>query len=224
MLLDNGRTAALADHDRPAGAALHPLLGLPERLPGLRAGRRPRLRLALPGADRRDPLPAAARHVTPRSTRRCRTPRPCAAPATRCARSRSTSPRRWSTCAPRSSTPSGKDILPRTGGVPACPAWVLRSPRLLGRGQRAASAEPQAGRPVGPDPPAAAAADRLDRHPRRPRPAAGVVPRLVGHGPGMTAHRRRARPRPHPRRDRRGEPPRPLPLPPRPPRAPGKRR
>ena len=47
--------------DRPPGAALHPLLGLPERLPGLRAGRRPRLRLALPGPDRRDHLPAAAR-------------------------------------------------------------------------------------------------------------------------------------------------------------------
>ena len=47
--------------DRPAGAALHPLLGLPERVPGLRAGRRPRLRLALPRPDRRDPVPAAAR-------------------------------------------------------------------------------------------------------------------------------------------------------------------
>ena len=53
VLLDNGRTAALADHDRPAGAALHPLLGLPERVPGLRAHRRSRLRLGLPGTDRR---------------------------------------------------------------------------------------------------------------------------------------------------------------------------
>ena len=46
---------------RPPGAALHPLLGLPQRLPGLRARRRPRLRLGLPRPDRRDPQPAAAR-------------------------------------------------------------------------------------------------------------------------------------------------------------------
>ena len=45
---------------RPAGAALHPLLCLPQRLPGLRAGRRPRLRVGLPGSDRRDPQPADA--------------------------------------------------------------------------------------------------------------------------------------------------------------------
>ena len=44
---------------RPAGVALHPLLGLPERLPGLRAHRWARLRLGLPGPDRRDPQPAA---------------------------------------------------------------------------------------------------------------------------------------------------------------------
>ena len=43
---------------RPPGAALHPLLGLPELVPGLRAGRRPRLRLGLPRPDRRDPQPA----------------------------------------------------------------------------------------------------------------------------------------------------------------------
>ena len=44
-------------HRRPPGAALHPLLGLPQRLPGVRAGRRPRLRLGLPGPDRRHPHP-----------------------------------------------------------------------------------------------------------------------------------------------------------------------
>ena len=49
-------------HARAAGAALHPLLGLPERLPGLRADRRPGLRLGLSGPDRRDPDAAAARH------------------------------------------------------------------------------------------------------------------------------------------------------------------
>ena len=47
MLLDNGRTDVLADEVGRAGAALHPLLGVPERLPGLRAHRRPRLRLGL---------------------------------------------------------------------------------------------------------------------------------------------------------------------------------
>ncbi len=35
VLLDNGRTAALADPAGRAGAALHPLLRVPERLPGL---------------------------------------------------------------------------------------------------------------------------------------------------------------------------------------------
>ena len=46
---------------RPRGAALHPLLRLPQRLPGLRAHRRARLRLGLPGPDRRDPVAAAHR-------------------------------------------------------------------------------------------------------------------------------------------------------------------
>ena len=38
MLIDNGRTKVLADPVGPRGAALHPLLGLPERVPGLRDG------------------------------------------------------------------------------------------------------------------------------------------------------------------------------------------
>ena len=61
VLLDNGRTAVLADPDGRAGAALHPLLGLPQRLPGLRADGRARLRLGLSGADRRGAQPAADR-------------------------------------------------------------------------------------------------------------------------------------------------------------------
>ena len=88
---------------RPPGAALHPLLGLPERLPGLRAGRRPRLRLGLPRPDRRHPHPATAGHRRASWTPRCRTPRRCAAPATRCARWPSTSPRCWCTCGSGSS-------------------------------------------------------------------------------------------------------------------------
>ena len=60
ILLDGGRTDVLADEVGRAGAALHPLLGLPERLPGLRARRRPGLRVRLSRPDRRDPHAAAA--------------------------------------------------------------------------------------------------------------------------------------------------------------------
>ena len=61
MLLDNGRTRVLADEVGRRGAALHPLQRLPQRLPRLLAHRRTRLRLGLPGPDRRDPHPAAPR-------------------------------------------------------------------------------------------------------------------------------------------------------------------
>ena len=49
-------------HARAPGAPLHPLLGVPERLPGLRADRRPGVRIGLSGTDRRDPDATAARH------------------------------------------------------------------------------------------------------------------------------------------------------------------
>ena len=58
VLLDNGRTAALADQAGRPGAALHPVLGLPERVPGVRAGRRARVWLGVPGPDRRGAVPA----------------------------------------------------------------------------------------------------------------------------------------------------------------------
>ena len=61
ILLDNGRTKVLADPKGPLGPALHPLLGLPEHLPGLRADRRPCLQLGLSRPDRRDPDAAARR-------------------------------------------------------------------------------------------------------------------------------------------------------------------
>ena len=93
MLLDNGRTDALGRRGRPPGAALHPLLGLPERLPGLRAHRRPRLRLGLPRArSARSSRRCSSGVGHDEQATRCPTPRRCAAPATRCARSRSTSP------------------------------------------------------------------------------------------------------------------------------------
>ena len=69
---------------RAPGAALHPLLGVPERVPGLLARGRPRLRVGLSRADRGDPDAAAAGHA--RRAGRCRTRRACAAPATRSAR------------------------------------------------------------------------------------------------------------------------------------------
>ena len=71
-------------HDRPPGAALHPLLRLPERLPGVRAHRRTRLRVDLSGADRRDPRRRSSRARG--AARRCPGPPRCAAPATRSAR------------------------------------------------------------------------------------------------------------------------------------------
>ena len=71
----------------PPGAALHPLLGMPERLPGLRAGRRTRLRLGVPRtrSARSSTRCCAAWAPTRRSTR-CPTPPRSAAPATRSAR------------------------------------------------------------------------------------------------------------------------------------------
>ena len=153
-------------HGRAPGAPLHPLLGLPQRVPGLRADGRPGLRLGLPRPDRGDPDAAAARaSPATRSTsrpRRCRSPRRCVAPASRSARSGSTSPRCSSTCAGR---PSG---TPRraTGCRPAegCEAWPP---------------------PLGVPEPAAARAGGAARRPRRAsvRPAGGRLRRIPGPGP-----------------------------------------
>ena len=59
MLLDNGRTRVLRDEVGRQALALHPLQRLPERLPRLHAHGRPRVRLGLSRADRRDPHAAA---------------------------------------------------------------------------------------------------------------------------------------------------------------------
>ena len=96
---------------RPPGAALHPLLGVPERLPGLLARRRAGLRVGLSRPDRRDPHAAAAR--ARRRRRRCRGPRRCAARATRSARSRSTSRRCSCTCAGGSCARRSRSWRPR---------------------------------------------------------------------------------------------------------------
>ena len=121
---------------RPPGAALHPLLGLPQRLPGLRAGRRPRLRLGLPRPDRRDPQPAAqGRRRRRRRPTRCPTPPRCAAPASRSARCASTSPWCSSTCARRSSTPTA-------AAVPKAEALAMKAAALGVRRRAAAGLRP----------------------------------------------------------------------------------
>ena len=62
VLLDNGRTRVLEDAGVARDAALHPLRGMPERVPGLSPDRRARLRIDLQRSDRRHPDPAAAAH------------------------------------------------------------------------------------------------------------------------------------------------------------------
>ena len=113
---------------RPPGAALHPLLGLPERLPGLRAHRRPRLRLGLPRADRRDPHAAArAASSTPSSLPfasslcgACYEVCPVKIDIPACS----------STCAPGWSTTSSPDTRREPGSRGhAQPAWTMREPR-----------------------------------------------------------------------------------------------
>ena len=64
VLLDNGRRGPVFS-DWPPGPQVHPLLGLPECLPGLRARRRPRLRLGLPWPNWYFPDAAAHRHEGP---------------------------------------------------------------------------------------------------------------------------------------------------------------
>ena len=116
ILLDNGRTAVLADAEGRDALQLHPVQRLPERVPGLRADRRARVRLGVPGPDRCHPVPAADRDRGQRT--RCRTRPPCAAPATTSARSRSTSRRSWCTCVP--STPrryAGRASVAERGGI-----------------------------------------------------------------------------------------------------------
>ena len=90
---------------RPAGAAVHPLQRLPERVPGLLAHGRPRLRVRVSGADRGDPHPAA--RTSSRKVGPCLGRRASAGRATRSARSRSRSRRCWCTCAGGSWTQIG---------------------------------------------------------------------------------------------------------------------
>ena len=176
MLLDNGRTRVLARRGRPAGAALHPLQRLPERLPRLLAHRRPRLRLGLPRADRRDP-DAAARSGS-RTRRRCRSRRASAAPATRSARSRSTSRRCCCTCAARRSQCHGARRRARWRCAPS--AWVFGSPRRFALAQRLGRLAQRPFVRGGRIRRLPGAARRLDAEPRPAAARARDLPRLVG--------------------------------------------
>ena len=183
VLLDNGRTAALADQTgRQAlrcircSACLN-VCPVYERTGGHAYGS------VYPG-----PIGAISRPLLrgvghdERSTR-CRTLRRCAAPATRCARSD-----RHPVGAGRPARAGGrrqarKDIFPRTNHLPAVRPGAPFAPATR-RGAARRGDGRQAGGQVRPDQAAAAAAERLDRNPRRPRPAAGIVPRLVGQDQG----------------------------------------
>ena len=161
------------------GAALHPLLGLPQRLPGLRARRRARLRLGLPGPDRRRAVAAAHRG----GGQRLAAVRvvACAGPASTPARSASTSRACSCTCAPRTSRRTGSRARAHAGGA-------RHGRRRVGDGRPAAvrrRREGHPGRPAarpgrGPDHHPAAAAVALDRQPRRPPPTRRDLPRVVG--------------------------------------------
>ena len=182
MLLDNGRTSALADKVGPPGTALHPLLGVPERVPGLRAGRRPRLRLPYPG-----PIGA----ILSPQLRGITDPVDASLPyaSTLCGAC-------YDVCPVAINIPEalvylrGKVVDAKRGHTSRRTGGVLRrrtgTPLAPAAGRRPASRLPRrtADVPFGPDPAPAAAAQRLDRHPGRSHPAAGVVPRLVGPDPG----------------------------------------
>ena len=183
VLIDNGRTDTLADPDRPPGAALHPLLGLPERLPGLRAGRRPRLRVALSGPDRRDPLPQLRGMANPVDASLPFASSLCGACYEVCPVAINI-PEVLVHLRARVADEKREKIISPERRVFQASGWVLRSPRRLRAAQRAASAAAPR-RQVRADPQAPAPAVRLDRYEGRSRAAARVVPRLVDAHPGV---------------------------------------
>ena len=174
VLLDNGRTDTLADEvGRQAlrcircSACLN-VCPVYERAGGHAYGSR------LPRPDRRDPHPPTARHRRASSTPRCRTPRPCAAPATRCARSPSTSPRSSSICGNGSSRAARQ--RPGHRRRPSKPAKGHAAERAAMRAARWAFEPPAApahgpatGRPHPPAAPRGAC-------PARARPRRGPTP------------------------------------------------
>ena len=200
MLLDNGRTADARRRGRPRGAALHPVLRLPQRLPGLRAHRRARVRLGLPRPDRRGAVAAADRawHDNAVAAVRLDAVRRL---LRRLPGRRSTSRRCWCTCAAGHVDDGGGRRLPVARAVAmAAAAWVMAA-RAGARGRAAgspgrAAARPRRGRIRALPPPlsgldrAAATCPR-----RRRRPSATGGPQHAharGRGPQVTARARRS--------------------------------
>ncbi len=190
----------------PGGTALHPLLRLPERLPRVRADRRPRLRVGLPGPDRCGPDPPAdgpdrgqrperlaavrllaLRRLLRRMSRQDQHPRPPrAAPrrAHRGPRRRPPPPHVRGGRHGRGGLGHGAALSFRQGG----PRGNHRSPRHT-QGPAAAAAAP--------------AVERVDGLPRPALPAARDLPRLVGPDPGGgRGERARGGPSPDPWRAR----------------------
>ena len=183
VLLDNGRTRVLARRGRPSCLALHPVQRLPERLPRLLPDRWARLRLGLPGPDRRDPRAAADRHregglaaLRLHPLRRLLRGLPgqdrhsegALAPAGEGGRSE------------RQLTGAGSDALARLGVRRSSPARG----RAAGRTPR-----PAAVRPRRLDPPASRAARELDAHARPQIDATRKLPLLVAKRASMSEAR-----------------------------------
>ena len=191
VLLDNGRTSHARRPHRAPGAAVYPLFGVPERVPRLRAGRRPRVRVAL---SRARSVPSCLRSC---AACRRRWTGPCRTPPALCGAC-------YEVCPVAINIPEALVYL-RSKAVDAKRDKKFNPERAVVRGHRVGTAlapaaqgrparrvgEPEAGRPLGDDPAAAAAAQRLDRHPRRARAPGGVVPRLVGPHPRPRAGARR---------------------------------
>ena len=157
VLLDNGRTRVLARRGRPAGAALHPLLGVPQHLPRLLAHRRPRVRLGLPRPDRRDPDAAAVGHRA-RVVAAVRVE-----PLRRLLRGLPGQDRHPDgAAAPARGRPCGAGLARASARRCAPAAWVFGSPRRLALAQRLGAARAAAVHARRDDPPPAAAARRLD--------------------------------------------------------------
>ena len=126
VLLDNGRSTILADPEGPFGAALHSLLGLSQRVPGLRTDRRPCLRLHLPRSHRGRAVAAAHRRC--RQPLAARSPPPSVEPATRSARWRSTSRRCWSRLRAKVAADEATDDPKLSGPCSGLAAWFMSRP------------------------------------------------------------------------------------------------
>ena len=187
VLLDNGRTRALADEvGRQAlrcircSACLN-VCPVYERSAGTRTAR------STPARSARSSTRCSAAWGTTRRWTRCPTPRRCAARATTSARSRSTSPEVLVHLRPRSWTRTATTRCPRPEALAMrAPAWGMADARRMRR-RRAPRRTPgsSAGRwptDAGRAPravPAAVARVALDAGPRPAAPAARVVPGLV---------------------------------------------